>query len=184
MSHWSAVLEEVIRDRRPVLVGYASLFARDRAAAEDLVQEALVRVFARPRRLPDAHGAEKYVRQAIRTVFIDEHRKRVTWRSRAHLFAIDEPAAAAEHAAAAAVDVGAALNHLSPRERACIVLRHFDDLPVAEIAAELRIGEGAVKRYLFDATRKLRDLLDVADDDVHEGVEPAAVRFYDGRSGA
>lgn len=47
-----------------------------------------------------------------------------------------------------------------------MVLRHFDDLTVADIAGELGIGEGAVKRYLHDGTAKLRDRLrvDIPDD--------------------
>jgi DNA-directed RNA polymerase specialized sigma24 family protein len=52
---------------------------------------------------------------------------------------------------------------LSPRERACIVLRHFDDLPVSEIARALNLAEGSVKRYLSDATAKLRTTLAVVD---------------------
>jgi RNA polymerase sigma factor (sigma-70 family) len=166
VSQWRGVLEAVIRERRPALVGYACLFARDRAAAEDLVQEALVRTFARRRAIEDVHAAEGYVRQAIRTSFLDATRKETTWRSRSHLFAGEPVTPGPERAASASVDVRAALAGLSPRERACMVLRFFDDLPVAQIAAELGVGEGAVKRYLHDGAAKLRVSLgaDVVDD--------------------
>lgn len=159
MPDWQDVLEEVVRDRRSSLVGYAALFTLDRSLAEDLVHDALVRTFARPRDLTDVHTAEGYVRQAVRTAFLDHARKQRTWRSRAHLFAVTDDARAPEHATTAVLDVRAALATLAPRERACAVLRYFDDLPGAEIAAALGLSPGAVKRYLADATAALRVLL-------------------------
>ncbi|WP_426593565.1 sigma-70 family RNA polymerase sigma factor [Cellulomonas sp. McL0617] len=162
MAHWRGVLDEMVRERRSALVAYACLFVVDRRDAEDLVHDALVKTFARPRAVTEIHAAEGYVRQAIRTVFLDQTRRRRTWQGKAHLFD-DGQVPGAENAATASVDVGAALALLSPRERACIVLRHFDDLPVAEIAAALHLSEGAVKRYLSDATAKLRTTLALAD---------------------
>ena len=167
MSDWRQVLEEVIRERRGNLVAYAGLYARDRAAAEDLVQEAATRVFSRRRDFRSVPAAEQYVRMAIRTSFLDEARKVRTWRGRQHLFVQDGHARGPEAAVQTGVDVRAALALLSPRERACVVLRFFDDLPVREIAADLGVSEGSVKRYLSDATTKLRGVLDVDVDDDH-----------------
>ncbi|WP_230685051.1 sigma-70 family RNA polymerase sigma factor [Cellulomonas sp. JZ18] len=48
-----------------------------------------------------------------------------------------------------------ALATLPPRVRACMVLRHFDDLTVAQVAETLSLSVGAVKRYLSDGTRAL-----------------------------
>ena len=53
------------------------------------------------------------------------------------------------------MDVRAALAALPPQERACVVLRFYDDLTVPQIAAQLRLAEGTVKRYLSDASGKL-----------------------------
>jgi len=152
----------MVRERRSALVAYACLFVVDRRDAEDLVHDAIVRTFARPRAVTEIHAAEGYVRQAIRTVFLDQTRRRRTWQGKAHLFD-DPPVAAASEAATASADVSAALLVLTPRERACIVLRHFDDLPVSQIAAALHLSEGSVKRYLSDPTAKLRTRLAVVD---------------------
>ena len=48
-----------------------------------------------------------------------------------------------------------ALRQLSPRQRACVVLRFYEDLPVAGIARALGLGEGTVKRYLSEGTALL-----------------------------
>ena len=52
---------------------------------------------------------------------------------------------------------------LTPRERACVVLRYFDDLTVRDIAVQLALSEGAVKRYLSDARRRLAPMLGATD---------------------
>ena len=57
------------------------------------------------------------------------------------------------------MDVRAALDALSPRERACVVLRFYDDLTVARIADQLSLSEGAVKRYLSDGVHRMEGLL-------------------------
>lgn len=157
MAPWEQVLDDVVRTRRAALVGYACLFAAP-TEAEDLVQDALVRTFARKRTFEDVYAAEGYVRAAIRTAFLDRARRRKAWGAREHLF-VGQDARSPEAAVTAGIDVGAALRGLSPRERTCVVLRYFDDLAVADIAAELGLSEGAVRRYLSDGVAKLRDRL-------------------------
>ncbi|MGY4644261.1 RNA polymerase sigma factor [Cellulomonas sp. URHB0016] len=181
MAHWRAVLEEVVRDRRSALVAYACLFVVDRRDAEDLVHEAVVRTFARPRSVPDPRAAEGYVRQAVRTAFLDQTRRRRTSQDAAHLLHDTSAVRAAEEAAAASVDVRRALALLSPRERACVVLRFFDDLTVPEIATSLRLSDGAVKRYLSDGTRKLRATLQVDGPDDAQTWETLPVAAPEGR---
>lgn len=58
------------------------------------------------------------------------------------------------------VDVWKALMKLSPMQRACIVLRYFDDMKDREIAASLDCSEGAVKSHLFRARRTLEKTLE------------------------
>lgn len=168
MTAWQDVLEEVVRERRPSLVGYAFLLTTDRAQAEDLVHDALVRTATRPRALTEVHAAEGYVRQVIRTMFLDQARRRVSWRSKLHLLAADEQAPSPEHTVTTGIAVRAALAGLSPRERACVVLRHVDDLTVDDVARSLGLSSGTVKRYLSDGTAKLRTTLgpDAGTDDL------------------
>lgn len=52
-----------------------------------------------------------------------------------------------------------ALELLSARQRKCFLLRHFQELSVREVAQVLGTTEGTVKRHLFRACRRLRELL-------------------------
>lgn len=52
--------------------------------------------------------------------------------------------------------MAAALARLSPRQRAVIVLRYYEDLTDAQVAAELGLSAGTVKRHGHDALNRLR----------------------------
>jgi RNA polymerase sigma factor (sigma-70 family) len=143
---------DVMRRRSHTLIAYAGLFTGNTADAEDVVQEALIRTFSRGRRFENATAAEAYVRRAIPSVFIDRGRTATSER-RAHTRAVDR----APHSVDidAQVDVRRALATLPPRERTCMVFRFFDDLTVPQIALRLGLSEGAVKRYLSDASKRI-----------------------------
>ncbi len=55
--------------------------------------------------------------------------------------------------------IRAAVGALSPRQRTVFVLRHHEGFKLREIAGIIECTEGAVKKYLFDATRRLREQL-------------------------
>lgn len=55
--------------------------------------------------------------------------------------------------------LSAALERLSPRQRAVFVLRHFEDYPLDEIAAQLGLDVGTVKAHLARAVARLREEL-------------------------
>lgn len=83
---------------------------------------------------------EGYVRQAVMSTFLDGYRRRVRWAGVRTLVSADVRDRSGRDCAMATatqVDVRAALAGLSPRERACVVLRHLDALPVAETAEVL-----------------------------------------------
>ncbi len=176
MGGWQALVDELLRDRGAALVGYAAVLTGDRAGAEDVVHDAVVRTFARPRTFPSLNAADAYVRRAIASTVVDRARSRRRW-----LAALPELVAGASVAdddAAGRLDARAALRTLPQRQRACVVLRFYDDLTVAEIAATLGISEGAVKRYLSDGIHHLNELLGTAAD-ARDGAA-AQVRMTEG----
>ncbi|MFI9485290.1 RNA polymerase sigma factor [Promicromonospora sp. NPDC052451] len=171
MALWESELEELMVRRGRALVGYAYSLTRDREQAEDLVQDALVRVFSRLRRPRDtaadgstridlsdqsANSTEGYVRRAILTTYLDGYRRRGRWAGIEHLIADDRVTPGADRAATARVDVGVAMRHLSPRQREVVALRFFEDMTVPNIAETLGTSPGTIKRHLSNAMVVLR----------------------------
>ncbi|MDM7854457.1 RNA polymerase sigma factor [Cellulomonas alba] len=158
---WEQALDALVRDRGAALVGHAYLLTGDVREAEDLVQDALVRVFSRGRPVTEIRSAEAYVRRAIHTIYLDGFRRRRHWATIRHLAAVDERAHVLppELAVGDRLVLAEALATLSPRQRACVVLHHVEDLPVDEIALLLDLSAGAVKRYLSDGRAALRAAL-------------------------
>ena len=181
MSKWNDELAALVAARGRALVGYAYTLCGNLPQAEDIVQDTLVKTFARPRAafIPGAArgvvvlplhdddeareaapvGVEAYVRRAILTLFLDSQRRRSRWIARRHLLADDGVTRSPDAAGIARADVAAALDSLAPRERAAMVLRHYDDMTVSEIAQAMNVAEGTVKRYLSDASAALRGVL-------------------------
>jgi RNA polymerase sigma-70 factor (ECF subfamily) len=56
--------------------------------------------------------------------------------------------------------VRAALERLPAADREVLILRHLEQMPAREVAAVLRLGEGAVRMRVVRALGRLRDLLD------------------------
>lgn len=159
MSGWTQVMETLVRQRRPALVGYAYLLTGSRTEAEDLVQEAIVRTFARGRAKTSVREAEAYVKRAIANEAVNRARHRMVVRENDPKLAEPTSVPGHESRVNARADLEAALDTLSPRERAVTVLKYVDDLTIASIAAVLKLNDGTVKRYLANAAVKLRERL-------------------------
>jgi len=174
MTRWDDHLAALLDERYPALVSYARMLTQgDLAAAEDLVHDALIKVFVRTSRFASPGHAEGYVRRAIVSVFIDGTRS-TTRRRRAYARSVTPLSTPGPEASVGlATDVEKALAELPPRERACIVLRYFDDLTVPQVARHLGIADGTAKRYLADASARLAVALGTDTPDIDA---PPAVR--------
>jgi RNA polymerase sigma-70 factor (sigma-E family) len=153
------VVESLIATRGRALTGYAYLLCGNIHDAEDLVQDALVKTFSRRRAGLELDSAEAYVRRSILTVYLDGWRRRGRWAVRLHLAAEPSSTDGPETPTGDRVDVVAALRRLPPQQRACVVLRFYEDLTVHEIAQRLAVSEGAVKRYLSMGVHSLEGTL-------------------------
>lgn len=155
MERWKQTLADLVSDRLVSLKRHAFLLCGDDDQAEDLVQDALVRAFARPLRTPRRGAAEAYVRVIIVNLFIDGARRQSRWNRAVPLLRRADSACDPTEQMLTREVVLTALNGLSPRQRACVVLRYYQDLPVPKIAVALGISEGTVKRYLSEAISRL-----------------------------
>jgi len=169
MESWKQTLAELSRDRFASLKRHAFLLCGNDGQAEDLVQDALIRAFARPMRTPRRGEAEAYIHVIMVNLFIDGARRRSRWNRTAPLLPGTEVAADPADQVLIRDVLLTALRDLSPRQRACVVLRYYQDLPVAQVASALGISEGTVKRYLSEAMTRLAARLSPAESEQAEG---------------
>jgi RNA polymerase sigma-70 factor (sigma-E family) len=168
-----AVASRLFRERYGSLVQMARLLVDDKESAEEVVQEAFVRLYGSWRRLRDPARAEAYLRSSVWNLARDRLRRRRTVRRYEAVAARGPdvtgtlrgrtPASPAD----AVVDderrrlLGAALDRLPARQRDCLLLRYWGDLSEREIAETLGISPGSVKSHTHRAitrlTAELRD---------------------------
>jgi RNA polymerase sigma-70 factor (sigma-E family) len=143
----------------------AYLMCGDWQQAADIVQEALIRVYVAWPRLDRGAGLTAYARKAVVSAAIDMGRRR----SSTEVPAPHDPTvAAATDVAGSVTDRQAlltALAQLPPRQRACVVLRYFEDLPVSDVARHLGVNEGTVKSQ---TSRGLSSLQQIFREQGHE----------------
>ncbi|WP_353988295.1 sigma-70 family RNA polymerase sigma factor [Ruicaihuangia caeni] len=152
---WERTVEQLVRERGDALLRYATLLTGNPDDGADMVQDALVRTFSRLQNGFSVERAEAYVRRAILNSTVDRARRGSRWRRIAPLAFEQDARPSASEQTDTRLDLAGQLMILAPRERACIVLRYYEDLKVDDIAAALGISSGAVKRYLSDAMAKL-----------------------------
>ncbi|ADG76575.1 RNA polymerase, sigma-24 subunit, ECF subfamily [Cellulomonas flavigena DSM 20109] len=156
---WAPVLDRLVHERYGGLVAYATVLCGDRAAAQDLVHDALVATFGARATFGSVPQAESYVRRAVASRFYDQARRGGRERAGLVRLAHATPDTTELRSDLLDADVAAALSRLSAQQRACVVLRHLDDVSVKDTATLLGISEGAVKRYVSDGVATLNALL-------------------------
>jgi RNA polymerase sigma factor (sigma-70 family) len=154
---------------RTELITHANRIVKDKAKAEEVTQEALVKfMLAAPELESDIH-ALSYLHRTIENLCIDLFRAE---NRRPNLVALDDAAAEVEStwqvsgdhtlaisAAEDAAIIRQALSLLSPAERAALVMWEVEGRSTAEIAKELGIKESAVRHTVSRARASLRKVL-------------------------
>ena len=151
------------------LIAHANRIVKDKAKAEEITQEALVKFMLAAPELESDNHALSYLHRTIENLCIDIFRAE---NRRPNLVALDDASAEVEstwqvsgdhsQAISAAEDaaiIRQALSLLSPAERAALVMWEVEGRSTAEIAKELGIRESAVRHTVSRARASLRKIL-------------------------
>ncbi len=129
---------------------FALAWTNDWAAAEDLTQEAFVRLWSNRTRLDWDRPLLPWLLVVTRRLVTDRFRT-----LRRHLLPSAEPATQDEAIRARWLDVQAAMGTLSPLERAALVLTALDGFSYADAAGALGTSAGALRAAVSRAREKL-----------------------------
>lgn len=155
-----ALVAELFEAEGSRLVRLARLFTDDRNAAEDLVQEAFIRLHRAAHRIDDPAKAAPYLRSIVINLARDHNRRGLM--SLRHQEALPAGSAPDAPEDVLVLDedrnrVVSELRELSPRQRDCIMLRYYLEMTEVEIAAVLGISNNSVKTHCrrgMDALRR------------------------------
>jgi RNA polymerase sigma-70 factor, ECF subfamily len=141
--------EDLARHRRTMFRFATTLSSLD--DAEDIVQDALARAWEKRSHYDPAKGS---LQSWLLAIVADQARSR--WRRPTPIWDQISLSLAAEPVQSdSTMDLRSLVQALPARQRAAVILHHFVDLPVDEVAALLGRAPGTVKSALHDARRTL-----------------------------
>lgn len=135
----------------PSLVRLARLFTDDRDSAEDIVQEAFIRMQRNAHRIDEVDKAAAYLRSIVLNLSRDHNRRGLM--SLRHRMSERRPVTVDRSVEDMIVDteerreVVEALRDLPLRQRDCLVLRYYFEMTEREVAAALGISQSSVKTH-------------------------------------
>lgn len=152
-------LEDLYLRHAPEVVRLAFLLTRDGATAEDIVQEAFVRVAGRFHHMRSPGAFDAYLRRTVVNLCMTHHRRQRTARD----YVLRAAAGAGRTEPGAGLpdietrdEVRAALAQLPIRQRAAVVLRFYADLSEQQVADALGCSVTAARSLVFRAMGTLR----------------------------
>jgi RNA polymerase sigma-70 factor (sigma-E family) len=143
--------------RRLHLFRIACLLCGDPHQAEDIVQDALARLYAAWPRAARSASIDGYARRTVINSHLNQVRR--PWRRERVTATVGELPAPVHQPTEDLLAMWAALRNLPRGQRTVVVLRHFVGLSVEETAADLGISPGTVKSQTSDALSALRRAL-------------------------
>jgi RNA polymerase sigma-70 factor (ECF subfamily) len=155
--------DEIFRAWYAPLVRAAETLLRERAIAEEVVQEVMLELWRRRDRLDPNGSAQAYLFQSTRNRALNHLRHLEVQRRSAPRLAVDEgrEASAPSQVVAREIDTAlrAALDELTPRCREVFELSRVQGLKYSEIAETLGVSVKAVEAQMGKALRILRERL-------------------------
>ena len=151
-------LADLVERHRPEILGYLTRVLGDEHEAQDACQEALLRAHRAFGRLAAGSNSRAWLYRIATNCALNARRSRA--RKAARIVPVDVDTLPASPAPAVERErlevVARAIDALPPRQRAALMLRQFQGLGYAEIAATLGGNEVAARANVYQAVRKLR----------------------------
>lgn len=149
--------EDLVRPLISPAYRLAAGMLMERTEAEDAVQESVLKAWRSIARLRGERCRPWFM------AIVANHCRSRLRRRRFSALALDlvrVPSAGPESAVIAGLDIRAAMSRLSPRDRALLVLRYYEDLPVEEVSRVLGMSPTATRVALHRAVHRLRPLVE------------------------
>ena len=165
-------LEELIYRYDKMVLRLAMKYTGDSDDAKDIYQEVFIRVYKNLSRFQFKSEFSTWLFRITSNVCISFKRK---YNKQNHLSLNDEDNSGyistipddnvlspenlfvnSEHG----VKINEALNNLSPNQKMSFLLKHYEGYKIREIAEMMNCKEGTIKKYLFEAVRKLKAQLE------------------------
>jgi RNA polymerase sigma-70 factor (sigma-E family) len=157
MGDRDTAFAEYFAARSASMRGTAYLLCGDWHRAEDLVQTAFTKLYLVWNRVARHEVLDAYVRRILVRTFLDERRR--GWWRRERVGGEDAERPTPPDSAENRLVMLRALAAVPPRQRAVLVLRYWEDLPIDEVAALLGCSAGTVKSQAARGLDTLRGLL-------------------------
>jgi RNA polymerase sigma-70 factor, ECF subfamily len=154
--------DDVLSRYQAEIYRFASHLTRNRADADDLYQETLLKAYRAFDRLDGHANHRAWLYKIATNAFLSDRRKRSREGPLDEERAREIPGAATDHAARLDArdllrEVEDFVAALPTKQRVALVQRKYHDLSYAEIAANLRCSEQAARASVHEALRKLRE---------------------------
>ena len=154
-----------VEARSRALLRTAHLLAGSHALAEDLLQDTLLKVYLAWPKIRDLGAVEDYTRTVLVRTYVSFLRRR-DWREVGLPQQVPDRVGTAVPQGGCDAGIGerdemwTALSRLGPRQRAVLVLRFYEDLSEAQIAAVLDCSTGTVKSQAARGLARLSQVLE------------------------
>lgn len=156
MSEASAEFDWWFRTSYSSVARTVFLVVGDRASAEELAQEAFVKMFQHWATVGAYERPDAWVRRVAIRMAVKHAKREGMRRAKERLALVGE---VAPEPVLSDPDLARAVAELSPMQRAAVVLYYWADQPVFEIARTLQVSESTVKQHLHRARARLAELL-------------------------
>jgi len=162
MTHSPVSFDQLVERHRSEILAYLMRLLGDTHDAEDACQDTLLAAYRAFERLaPDSNARAWLYKIATNTAFNALKRRK---RKATHIMDIDLDRLSADSAPALEQReqlraIAQAVEALPPKQRAALMLRQFQGLRYAEIAASLGCSEASARANVYQAIKKLREVL-------------------------